>query len=77
MLINLPDAFNDFIKFFNTSDKGAFSFGFNSNLFDNYFFHTIEANIIIHCLRVSQHEYMVMIPIKNNLEDIITNIKIK
>ena len=77
MFINLPDAFNDFIKFFSTSDKGAFNFGFNSNLFDDYFFHTIEANITIHCLRVSQDEYMFTIPIKNNLEDIITNIKIK
>ena len=77
MFINLPDAFNDFIKFFSTSDNGAFNFGFNSNLFDNYFFHAIEANRIIHCLRVSQDEYMVTIPIKNNSEDIITNIKIK
>ena len=37
MLINLPDAFKDFIKVLNTSDKGAFNFGFNSNVFDNYF----------------------------------------
>ena len=77
MLLNLPDAFKNFIKFFSTSDNGAFNFGFKSNLFDSYFFHTIEDNIIIHCMRVSQDEYMVTIPLKNNLEDVVTNIKIK
>ena len=77
MLINLPDAFNDFIKVFSTSDKAAFNFGFNSNIFDNYFFHSIEAHIITYCKRISQDEYLVRVPIKNNLEDITTIIKIK
>ena len=77
MLINLPDAFNDFIKVLSNSDKGAFNFGFNSNIFDNYFFYSIEAHIIIYCKRVSQDEYLVKISIKNNLEDITTIIKIK
>ena len=54
MLTNLPDAFNDFIKVLSTTDKGAFNFGFDSNIFDNYFFHTIEAHIIIYCKRISQ-----------------------
>ena len=77
MLINLPDAFKDFIKVLSTSDKGAFNFGFNSNIFDNYFFYTIEAHIMIYCKIISQDEYLVMIPIKNNLEDITTIIKMK
>ena len=45
MLINLPDAFNDFIKVLSNSGKGAFNFGFNSNVFDNYFFYSY--NIIV------------------------------
>ena len=77
MLINLPDAFNDFIKVLSTSDKAAFNFGFNSNIFDNYFFYTTEAHIMIYCKIISQDEYLVRIPIKNNLEDITTIIKIK
>ena len=76
MLINLPDAFNDFIKVLSNSDEGAFNFGFNSKIFDNYFFYSIEAHIIIYCKRVSQDEYLVKIPIKNDLKDITTIIKI-
>ena len=77
MLINLPDALIDFIKHLSVTDKGVFNFGFNSNIFDNYFFHKIEAHIIIYCNRVSLDEYLVRIPIKNNLEDMTTIIKIK
>ena len=40
------------------------------------FFHKIEAHITIYCKRTSQNEYLVTIPIKNNLEDIFTNIRI-
>ena len=77
MVTNLPDAFNGFIKVFSTRDKAAFNFRFNSNIFNNYFFHSIEAHIIIYCKRVSQDEYLVRVSIKNNLEDITTIIKIK
>ena len=49
---------------------------FNSNMFDEHFFHKIEAHITIYCKRTSQDEYLVTIPIKNNLEDITTNIEI-
>ena len=77
MLINLPDAFNDSIKNLSIRDKAACNFGVNSNIFDSYFFHTIEAHIIIYCKRISQDEYLVRIPTGNNLEDITTNIKVK
>ena len=49
MLINLPDAFKGFIKVLTTSYKGAFNFDFNSNIFVNSFFYTIEAHIMIYC----------------------------
>ena len=45
-------------------------------MFDEYFFHKIEAHITIYCKRTSQDEYLVTIPIKNNLEDISTYIRI-
>ena len=45
-------------------------------MFDEYFFHMIETHIIIYCKRTSQDEYLVTIPIKNNLEDISAIIKI-
>ena len=77
MLINLPDTFNDFIKVFSTNDKAAFSFGFNSDMFDNYFFHSIKGHIIIYCKRISQDEYLVRVPIKNNLGDITAIVKTK
>ena len=77
MLINLPDAFKDFIKYFSISDKAACNFSLNNDTFGNYFFHTIKAHTIIYCKRISQDEYLVRIPIKNNLEDITTNIIIK
>ena len=77
MLINLPDAFNDSIKNLSIRDKAACNFGVNSNIFDSYIFHTVEAHIIIYCKRISQDEYLVRIPTENNLEDITTNIKVK
>ena len=45
-------------------------------MFDNYFFHKIEAHIPIYCKRTSQDEYLATILIKNNLEDISTIIRI-
>ena len=36
----------------------------------------IEAHITIYCKRISQDECLVTTPIKNNLEDIFTNIRI-
>ena len=76
MLIDLPDTFNDFIKDSNISDEGGCNYCFNSNMLDDYFFHKMEAHITIYCKRTSQDEYLVTILIKNNLEDITTNVKI-
>ena len=45
-------------------------------MFDEHFFHKTEAHITIYYKRTSQDEYLVTIPIKNNLEDIFTNIRI-
>ena len=36
------------------------------------FFHKIEAHMTLFCKRISDNEYLVTIPIKSNLEDIIT-----
>ena len=76
ILTDLPDAFNDFIKDSSIEDEGGCNYCFNSNMFDDYFFHKIEAHITIYCKRISQDEYLNTIPIKNNLEDIFTNIRI-
>ena len=76
ILIDIPDIFNDIIKDLNIEDEGGCNYCFNSNMFDDYFFHKIEAHIPIYCKRTSQDEYLVTIPIKNNLEDISTIIKI-
>ena len=54
ILPDIPDAFNNFIKDLSIGDKGAHNFGFNSNIFDNYFFRTIAAHIIIYCKKISQ-----------------------
>ena len=69
ILTDLISTFNDFIKDLTIGDKGGCNYCFNSNMFDEYFFQRIEAHI-------TQDEYLVMIPIKNNLEDISTIIKI-
>ena len=76
MLTDLLSTFNDFIKDSNIGDEGGCNYRFNSNMFDEYFFRKIEAHIMIYCKRTSQNEYLVTIPIKNNLEDISTIIKI-
>ena len=76
ILIDLPDTFNDFIKDSSIGDEGGCNYCFSSNMFDDYFFHKIEAHITIHCKSISQDEYLVTIPIKNNLKDITTIIKI-
>ena len=73
MLINLPDAFNDFMKVM----KEHLTLVLTVIYLTIFFFYSIEAHIIIYCKRVSQDEYLVKISIKNNLEDIITIIKIK
>ena len=76
ILIDVPDTFNNFIKDSRIDDEGGCNYCFNSNMFDNFFFHNIDAHIPIYCKRTSQDEYLVTISIKNNLEDITTNIKI-
>ena len=76
ILSDLTSTFNDFIKDSNIGDEGGCNYYFNSNMFDDYFFHRIEAHIIIYCKRTSQDQYLVTIPIKNNLEDITSIIKI-
>ena len=76
ILTDLISTFNDFIKDLTIGDKGGCNYCFNSNMYDEYFFQRIEAHIIIYCKRTSQDEYLVMIPNKNNLEDISTIIKI-
>lgn len=76
ILTDLPDTFNDFLKDSSIGDEGGYSYCFNSNMFDEHFFHKIEAHITIYCKRISQDECLVTTPIKNNLEDIFTNIRI-
>ena len=76
ILTNLISTFNDFIKDSSIGDEEGCNYCFNRNMFDDYFFHRIEAHIIIYCKRISQDEYLVTIPIKNNLKDISTIIKI-
>ena len=76
ILTDLISTFNDFIKDSSIGDEGGCNYCFNSNMFDDYFFHRIEAYIIIYCKTTSQDVYLVTIPIKNNLEDIFTIIKI-
>ena len=76
ILTDLPDTFDDIIKYSSIGDEGGFNYCFNSNMFDDYFLHKIEAHIPIYCKRTSHDEYLVIIPIKYNLDDIFTNIKI-
>ena len=76
ILTNLISTFNDCIKDSSIGGEGRCNYCFNSNMFDDYFFHRIEAHIIIYCKRISQDEYLVTIPIENNLKDISTIIKI-
>ena len=76
ILADLPTTFNDFIKDSSIGDEGGCNYCFNSNMFDEYFFHAIEAHITIYSKKTSQDEYLVTIPIKNNLDDIFTNIRI-
>ena len=76
ILTDLPTTFNDFIKDSSIGDEGGWNYCFNSNMFDEYFFHKVEAHITIYCKRTSQDEYLGTIPIKSNLEDIFTNIRI-
>ena len=76
ILTGLPDPFNDFIKDSSIGNEGECNYHFNSNIFYEHFFHKIEAHITIYCKRVSQDEYLVTIPVKSNLEDIFTKIRI-
>ena len=57
--------------------KKSYNHCFNSDVFDEYFFHEIEAHITIFCKRTSRDEYLFTIPLKNNLEDITSTINIK
>ena len=74
ILTDLPDTFNDFIKDSSIAEEGGCNYYFNSNTFDDYVFLKIEAHITLFCKRISDNEYLVTIPIKSNLEDIITTI---
>ena len=76
ILTDLPTTFNDFIKDSSIGDEGGCNYCFDSNMFDEHFFHKIEAHITIYCKRTSQDKYLVTIPVKNNLEGIFTNIRI-
>ena len=76
ILTDLISTFHDFIKDSIIGDERGCNYCFNSNMFDDYLFHRIEAHIIICCKRTSQDEYLVTIPTKNNLEDKSTIIKI-
>lgn len=77
ILTDLSDTFNDFIKDLSIGDEGGCNYCFNSNMFDDYFSHNIEAHMTVYCKRTSDNEYLVSIPIKNNLEDILTIITIE
>ena len=61
IIIDIPDTFSDFIKDSSIGDEGGCNYCFNSNMFDDYFFHKIEAHITIYCKRISQDEYLVTI----------------
>ena len=76
-LTKLQINFTDFIKDSNIGDEKGCRYCFNSNLFDEYIFHRIEVHITIYCKKISHDEYLVTIPIKSNLEEILTNISIK
>ena len=76
ILIDLPNTLDDVIKKSNIGYEGGCNYCFNSNMFDHHFLHVIEAHVPIYCGRTSQDEYLVTIPIKYNLDDIFTNIKI-
>ena len=77
ILTDLPHTINDFIKDSNIGDEKGCHYCFNSNLFDEYIFHRIGAHITIYCKKISHDEHLVTIPIKSNLEEILTNITIK
>ena len=76
VLTDLPNNLDYIIKKSNIGSEGGCSYCFDSNMFDDYFLHVIEAHIPIYCRRTSQDEYLVTIPIKYNLDDIFTTIKI-
>ena len=56
--------FNDFIKDSSIGDEGGCNYCFNSNMFDDYFFHKVEAHITNYCKRTSQDEYLVRFQLK-------------
>ena len=76
IITDIPDIFNEIVKDLSIGDEGGCSYCFNSNMFDEYFFHSIKVHISIYCERISKDECLVTIPIKNNLKDILTKIKI-
>ena len=76
ILTDLPNTLDDVIKKSNIGYGGGCNYCFNSNMFDDYFLPVIEAHIPIYCRRTSQDEYLVTIPIKYNLDDVFTTIKI-
>ena len=72
IFIDLPDTFNDFIKDSSIGDEGGCNYCFNSNRFDDYFFHKIVVDITISCKRISKDKCLVTTPIEKNLEDMVT-----
>ena len=76
IIADIPDIFNEIAKDLSIEYEGGCSYCFNSSMFDEYFFHRIEAHIPIYCKRISKDECLVTIPIKNDLEDLPTIIKI-
>ena len=75
ILTDLPNHLDYIIKKSNLRYEGSCNYCFDSNMFDDYFLNVIEAHIPIYCSRASQDEYLVIIPIKYNLNDIFTTIK--
>ena len=76
LLTDLPNNLDYIIKKSNIGYEGGCNYCFDSNMFDDYFLHVIEAHILIYCSRTSQDEYLVTIPINYNLDGIFPTIKI-
>ena len=66
MLTDLLSTFNDFIKDSNIGDEGGCNYRFNNNMFDEYFFHKIEAHIMIYCKRTPLEDISTIIKINDN-----------
>ena len=76
ILTDLPNNLDYLIKKSHIGYEGGLNYCFNSNMFDDYFGHVIEARIPFYCRRLTKDEYLVTIPIKFCSDDILTTIKI-